>query len=145
MSPRLEYAVSAGALAVTLGLLALHLFGFGMADAIVWQVGAAASAAALSSAFWVSAWRWLVNSRRHVWRLLGVVFFTVLVALGVFFPLSMIAVSVDTAAGLNLRDLAGAAAVLVAFAAMLGGVPALLFTVPLAWRFLRRRDRKMVV
>ena len=46
MSPRLEYAVSAGALAVTLGLLALHLFGFGMADAIVWQVGAAAGAAA---------------------------------------------------------------------------------------------------
>ena len=145
MSPRLEYAVSAGALAVTLGLLALHLFGFGMADAIVWQVGAAAGAAALLSAFWVSAWRWLVNSQRRVWRLLGMVFFTVLVALGLFFPLSMVAVSVDTAAGLSLRELAEAAAVLVAFAAMLGGVPALLFTAPLAWRFLRRRDRKMVV
>ena len=145
MSPRLEYAVSAGALAVTLGLLALHLFGFGMADAIVWQVGAAAGAAALLSAFWVSAWCWLVNSQRRVWRLLGMVFFTVLVALGLFFPLSMVAVSVDTAAGLSLRELAEAAAVLVAFAAMLGGVPALLFTVPLAWRFLRRRDRKMVV
>ncbi|MCW4453425.1 hypothetical protein OK348_01225 [Flavobacterium sp. MXW15] len=144
MNPRLEYALLAGALAFTLAVAAGLLLDFRMKNDFLWQLGAMAGVAALLSAAWVGGWRWLVDARRRGWRLLGMVFFTVLVAMALFFPLCMGLLAILDSTGFALLQQAEMAAVFVVFAAYLGTLPAMLFTTPLAWRFLRRRERRAV-
>jgi len=144
MTPRLEYALSAGLLAFALAPATVFLVTFRLLDdAMVWQLSAAAGLAALLSAGWVSGWQWLLDADRRARRVFGLAFCTVLLALGLFFPLCMAMLGVGMAAHLDVLELAEVVAVLLAFAAGLGGLPALLLTSPLAWRFLWRRDRRV--
>ena len=139
MTPRLEYALSAGALAIVLVLMAGRLFDFDPGNAFLWWLAATAGASAAIAAAWVCRWRWVSRARSGLARLAGTVSCTVLVAMALFFPLC-----VGLSAFLSPEEPVVAwfygAAVFGAFAVVFGTLPALLATTPLAWRFLRRRN-----
>lgn len=137
MPPRLEFALLAGVLAAALAasaqwLMAVRDFG--------WPIVPAAGLAAAASAAWTSGWRLVECRARPGWRCFGLAFFTVLIA-QVCFIVLVAAFFLLMEPGWGVLRAIESAALFGLLALAMGGVPALLLTVPLALRHLRRRDR----
>ena len=140
MSPRLEYALSTGALALALTVLVCLALDMGARNPFPWALGTTAGVAALLAATWVCGWRWLASATPSARRLAVLVLGTVAVAMALFFPLCVALVAALSPQG-DVSDWLHGAGVFGVFALVFGTLPALLTTIPLAWRFLRRHDR----
>ncbi|MCD9028192.1 hypothetical protein LDO26_08210 [Luteimonas sp. BDR2-5] len=141
MSPRLEYTLSTGALALALTLLVGIWLEMGAGNAFLWRLGMTAGVAAMLAAAWVCGWRWLVAARPGIRRLAGMAASTVLVAMVLFFPLCL-GLTAALAPEEGMAMWLHGAALFGLFGLVFGTLPALLATTPLAWRFLHRSDRR---
>lgn len=137
MPPRIEFALSASVLAAALAASALWLMDVGD---LVWPIVPAAGLAAAAAAAWTSGWRLVECRARPGWRCFGLAFFTVLIAQATFVAMTAAFMALSEP-GVGVLHSLEMAALFGLFALGMGGVPALLLTMPLALRHLRLRDR----
>ncbi|VXB47582.1 conserved membrane hypothetical protein [Luteimonas sp. 9C] len=89
MSPRLEYTLVCGALALTLTLALGGLLEMGIANAFFWELASVAMLAAALAAAWVAGWRWRAGRRTAGRRVLAMACATALTAAVLFVPMSL--------------------------------------------------------